>query len=217
MTEVNMSTGGAIDHVTSTDDLVKAKNAAGTQDSENAQHTVAGIVGRVRESATAQLTNQKDRSVDALGSVAQAVRSTTNKLRDERHDTIASYLEHAANQMEDWTRRLKDKDIDELLTEVQRFGRRQPGVFIGAAFVLGVVGSRFLKSSRLEDGYEYGAPARMLPANGARTSGSDAPAVDDEASISYGASTVSDKSMSAQNRTTSRSSRSHRSGADMER
>jgi hypothetical protein len=100
----------------------------------------SGIVNRVKESATAQLTNQKDRGTDALGSVAQAVRSSTQRLRNEQHDTIAGYVDKAADQIENWSRRLKEKDIDELLTDVQRLARRQPAVFIGSAFALGLVG-----------------------------------------------------------------------------
>jgi hypothetical protein len=120
----------------------------------------SGIVNRVKESATAQLTNQKDRGTDALGSVAQAVRSSTQRLRNEQHDTIAGYVDKAADQIENWSRRLKEKDIDELLTDVQRLARRQPAVFIGSAFALGLVGARFLKSSRQQNEYGYGSESR---------------------------------------------------------
>jgi hypothetical protein len=129
--------------------------ATPTSSTEHAQGRSGGIVNRVKESATAQLTNQKDRGTDALGSVAAAVRSSTQKLREERHDTIASYVDQAADQMENWSRRLREKDVDELLSDVQRLARRQPAVFIGSAFALGLTGARFLKSSRKanEDGY----------------------------------------------------------------
>jgi hypothetical protein len=139
MADTNASTGGA--------------TQPGTTSS-------GGIVDRVKESATAQLTNQKDRGTDALGSVAQAVRSSTQRLRDEQHDTIAGYVDKAADQIENWSRRLKEKDIDELLTDVQQLARRQPAVFIGSAFALGLVGARFLKSSRQQNEYGYGSETR---------------------------------------------------------
>jgi len=119
-----------------------------------------GIVNRVKDSATAQLTNQKDRGTDALGSVAAAVRSSTQKLREERHDTIASYVDQAADQIENWSRRLREKDVDELLSDVQRLARRQPAVFIGSAFALGLAGARFLKSSRQANEEGYGRESR---------------------------------------------------------
>jgi hypothetical protein len=43
--------------------------------------------------------------------------------------------------------RLQHKDVREFLADLQRFARRQPAVFIGAAFAVGVISARFLKSS----------------------------------------------------------------------
>ena len=118
-----------------------------TSSTEGSSGQRSGIINRVKDSATAQLSSQKDRSIDAIDSVAGAVRSSTQRLREEHHDTLASYVENAANQIEGWSRRLRDKDIDELLTDVQRFARRQPAVFIGSAFAAGLVAARFFKSS----------------------------------------------------------------------
>ncbi len=134
-----------------------------------AQERSSGIIDRVKESAAAQLTTQKNRGTDALGQVANAVRSSTQKLREERHDTIASYIDKAAGQVDTWAQRLREKDIDELMSDVQRLARRQPAVFISSAFALGLVGSRFFKSSRKQNEYidtdesrraRYGGAAR---------------------------------------------------------
>ena len=130
------------------------------------QQSGGGIVNRVKASATAQLTTQKDRGIDALGSVTQAVRSTTQKLRDERHDTIATYVDQAADQIETWSRQLREKDVNEILTDVHRLARRQPAAFIGSAFALGLIGARFLKSSRQRDEHDYArrGASRAVPA-----------------------------------------------------
>jgi hypothetical protein len=125
-----------------------------------AQERSSGIVNRVKESAAAQLTTQKNRGTDALGQVANAVRSSTQKLRQERHETIAGYIDNAADQIDNWSRRLREKDIDELMSDVQRLARRQPAVFIGSAFALGLVGARFFKSSRQQNEYGYGNESR---------------------------------------------------------
>jgi hypothetical protein len=162
MAETNASTGGATQPGTTSSSTTR-HDMRGSQSSERQPQTdghSGGIVNRVKESATAQLTNQKDRGTDALGSVAQAVRSSTQRLRDEQHDTIAGYVDKAADQIESWSRRLKEKDIDELMTDVQRLARRQPAVFIGSAFALGLVGARFLKSSRQQNQYGYGSESR---------------------------------------------------------
>ena len=107
----------------------------------------SSIVGRVRDSANNQLTRQKDRATDSLGSVAQAVRQSTNQLREQRHETIAQYIEQAANQLDRLSSRLREKNVNELVDDAQRFARQRPALFIGSAFALGLIGARFLKSS----------------------------------------------------------------------
>lgn len=107
----------------------------------------AGIMGRVRDSANAQLSQQKDRATDGLGSVAHAVRQSTQQLRDQQHDTIAQYIEQAADQLEKFSARLKEKNVNELVDDAQRFARQRPALFIGSAFAIGLIGARFFKSS----------------------------------------------------------------------
>jgi hypothetical protein len=175
----------------------------------NDSTTGNSIVGRIKESATAQLSSQKDRGTSALDSVAEAFRATTGKLHDDKHDTIANSLEQAATQIENWSHRLRDKDVGELLTDLQRLARRQPGVFVGSAFALGVVGARFLKSSRQRDDLEYRATAAGQQ-TGAGT-GATGSTVNDAASIPYASSTVSDTSGAGGPRT-SRATRSRKSG-----
>ena len=106
-----------------------------------------GIAGKVRERAAAQLTTQKDRALDGLGGVAQAVRQTTQSLREQQHGTLAGYVEQAADQIERLSRNLKQKDIGELVSDAQRLARRQPALFVGSAFAIGLLGARFFKSS----------------------------------------------------------------------
>lgn len=106
-----------------------------------------GFIGRVRERASAQLNTQKDRATDGIGSAVQAVRQSTQQLRDQKHDTVARYIEQAADQLDRFANRIKDKNVNELLDDAQRFARRQPALFIGGAFALGLLGSRFFKSS----------------------------------------------------------------------
>ena len=105
------------------------------------------VVERVRESATSQLSTQKDRATNGLGTLAQAVRHSTQSFRDNQQDTVARYIEKAADQIERLSTRLRERDISDLLRDGQQFARRQPAMFIGAAFAFGLVTARFLKSS----------------------------------------------------------------------
>ena len=106
-----------------------------------------GIVGRIRDTATAQLNTQKDKATEGLGTVASAVRESTQNLRNQQHDVAARYVEQAADHIERVAARLREKDATELLKDVQQLARRRPALFVGAAFAVGLLGARFLKSS----------------------------------------------------------------------
>src|SRR3954468_22318292 len=130
----------------STDTTTSASGTGGDQ-----AQGKGGMIDRVKERAAAQLSNQKEKATDGLGSVAAMVRQGTQQLRDQRHDTIAGYVDQAADQIEKFSGQLRDKDVGELLDDAQRLARRRPAVFIGSAFALGVIGARFLKSSSEDD------------------------------------------------------------------
>lgn len=108
----------------------------------------AGLMDKVKDGAVSQLSTQKDRATDGIGSVVQAVRQSTQQLRDQQHDTIAQYVDQAAAQLERFSKTLKEKNISELLDDAQRFARRNPALFIGGAFAVGLLSARFFKSSR---------------------------------------------------------------------
>jgi hypothetical protein len=106
-----------------------------------------GMVDRVRHTAAAQLTTQKTRATEALGSVAAALRQSSQPLRDNNQAMLADYAGKAADQLEQFSTRFRERDLTELMDDAKRFARRQPALFVGAAFAVGVLAARFLKSS----------------------------------------------------------------------
>ena len=129
---------------------VTESNTSGTS-TQGSSESGNKVMSKVRESAAAQLSTQKSKATEGLGSVAKAVRQSTQQLRDQQHGTLAGYVESAADQIERFSERVRDKDVSELLDDAQRLARRQPAVFIGSAFMVGLLGVRFLKSSARND------------------------------------------------------------------
>jgi len=114
----------------------------------NGQAAGAGLIDKVKQGAEAQLSTQKDRATEGIGNVVDAVRQSTRHLRENQHETIAEYVDQAAGHLERWSNQLKEKNVGEILQEAQQLARRRPAVFIGTAFAVGLLGARFLKSSR---------------------------------------------------------------------
>jgi hypothetical protein len=114
-----------------------------------------GIADKVRERASAQLNTQKDRATEGLGTMAQAVRQSTQQLRDQHHETVAGYVEQAADQIDRLSQGLKNRDVGQLVQDAQRLASRRPALFVGSAFAVGFASARFLKSSPPEGDRSY--------------------------------------------------------------
>lgn len=134
--------------------------------STNDGNAQRGVMNRVKETASAQLSSQKNRATDGLGSIASAVRETSRPLREKKQDAIAEYVEKAADQLEQFSTRLRERDVNELVNDAQQFARRRPAVFIGGAFLVGVAAARFLKSSAEQ--HSAGTMQRYEPDAGRR-------------------------------------------------
>jgi hypothetical protein len=82
------------------------------------------------------------------------------QLQEKDQPALAQYANQAADQIERFSHYLQERDVDQLLGEAQRFARRQPTLFLGGAFALGLLAARFLKSSsertRGDEDYYYG-------------------------------------------------------------
>ena len=106
-----------------------------------------GLVDKVKQGAVSQLNTQKNRAIDGITSVVDAMRQSSSELREE-HGTIASYVDDAVSHVDSFANRIKQKDARELWDDAQRFARGNPAVFVGSAFAIGLLAARFFKSSR---------------------------------------------------------------------
>lgn len=124
---------------------------------EKAREMTSKVTDRAAEQVNTMFDAQKSRALDGIGGISTALRRTAESLRSEQQATTASYVEMAADQIENLTTRFADRDLDDVLYEVQTYARRNPAVFFGAALGLGFVAARFLKASsdRARDRYGY--------------------------------------------------------------
>jgi uncharacterized protein YjbJ (UPF0337 family) len=118
------------------------------QVADQAQHAAGQVVDQARQQVSSRLVDQKDRAAEGLTGVAHALRQTSQQLREQDQQAVTGYIESAASQVERISNYLKQNDLGGLIDDVENFARRQPALFLGGTFVLGLLGARFLKSSR---------------------------------------------------------------------
>jgi len=118
---------------------------------QDAKDTASEVVNQVQQRAGDQINRQKETAASELSTVVNAVRRFGESLNNEGNGPIArfaaQYGDKAANSLDRLAKYLRDQEPKQLLDDVQNFGRRQPALLIGGAFLLGFAGARLIKSS----------------------------------------------------------------------
>jgi uncharacterized phage infection (PIP) family protein YhgE len=91
-------------------------------------------------------SQQKAAGADRLGEVAGAVHGAARSL-EAGMPQMASYVHDAAVRLEDAAKTLRQRNVDDLMSEIGRFARSQPALFFGGAMLAGFALTRFLRSS----------------------------------------------------------------------
>jgi hypothetical protein len=115
------------------------------------------LVDTARQQATSQIGMQQQRLAGTLNTVATALHDASHEMRKQDEGPIADYVDTAANQVEHFANMLREQDLEQLMTTTAQFARRQPALFLGAAFALGFAATRFIKSSAPSTGGQMGS------------------------------------------------------------
>ena len=118
---------------------------------ERAKQAGGEIVNQVQQQAGTQIDRGKETAADELSQVVNAVRQFGQNLAGQANGPIARYAaeygDKAANSLERFSKYIREQDAKRLLNDVQNFGRRQPALLLGGAFLLGLAGARLIRSS----------------------------------------------------------------------
>ena len=114
---------------------------------QQTQQKAGELMVQARDQLKSQVTDQKERMTGGLDRVAQALRQTSQQLREHEQGFVSPYADTAAEQVERISAYLHERDLDELTSEASSFARSRPALFLAGAFTLGFLATRFLKSS----------------------------------------------------------------------
>ena len=113
------------------------------QAQEKAQEVAGQAKGRARE----QVDQRSTQAGEQVSTSAQDLRSVAEHLRSDGKDQPAKLAEQAADRADRLGGYLKDADADQILHDIEDFGRRQPLAVMFGGLALGFAASRFLKAS----------------------------------------------------------------------
>jgi hypothetical protein len=141
------------------------------EQASNVAENAKGLASQAGEKLLSSVEEQKAAGADFVSGVAGAVRRAANEF-DKDVPQAAQYIRLAADQIGTVSDAFRRRDLNQLVTDVQGFARRQPTAFLGAAVLAGFAAVRFLKTSTAaanasspSSGTQQGPASRPMSSN----------------------------------------------------
>ena len=148
-----------------------------------AKETAGKAYEAVTDKTAQKLDDQRTTLSGGLATVADSVRQVSDNLGSSQTDSglaeaAAKYTNTAADKIENVASYFETKSVREMARDLEGYARRNPALFIGAAFGLGLLAARFLKSTPPQfgdTGREFGNEAALKNRDTFSKPGSESP------------------------------------------
>src|SRR5215213_2271261 len=140
--EPDSETTGALGNVTN-----KVKGLYQTAAESEVGQAAKDALGKVKENATTALDDKKANLAQGLTGVADTIRQVGDTLKPAEGEPPANkvaeltthYTESLSQQVEKISGYLERQDLRGLMSDLESFARRNPAIFLGGAFALGIL------------------------------------------------------------------------------
>jgi hypothetical protein len=126
-------------------DLTQAATEAAKTQAASLTDTAKDLASDASEKLRATVTDQKAAGADYVQGIAGMIRRSATEF-DSGLPQAGQYIRKAAAQLDNVSDAMRNRDMSEIVGNVQDFARKQPTAFFGAAVLLGFAAVRFLKS-----------------------------------------------------------------------
>lgn len=115
---------------------------AGKEATERAGH----LAERATDIGLKTADRGREQAASGIDKVAETIRRVSADMEMDQ-PAIANAAETAADQADRVAQYLRETDARQMIGNVEEMARRQPLIFLGGAFLLGVAASRFIKAA----------------------------------------------------------------------
>ncbi|RAI43761.1 hypothetical protein [Rhodoplanes roseus] len=105
----------------------------------------AAMAEPLQQKARSVAEEQKKAGAEKVSGVARAISSAADDIADEMPQA-AAWVRKGASQLEQVSSAVRDKSVEELARDAERFARNNTAAFFGLSLVAGFALARFLKS-----------------------------------------------------------------------
>jgi len=122
------------------------RQAAGAKEqAASVAESAKDLASQASDKVVSAVEEQKAAGADFVSGVAGSIRRAASEFGQVPQ--AAQYLRLAADQIDNVSGAFRRRDLNQLVSDVQGFARRQPTAFFGAAVLAGFAVVRFLKTS----------------------------------------------------------------------
>jgi len=125
----------------------QASSSASAPSAEELKAKAREAGEQVKNQGKAQLDSYRGTAADELEKVAQSAKAAAAELENQDRTGLSHYVSDMAQSMVDLADNLRGKSVDELVGEVNRLARNNPGLFIAGSVALGFGLTRFARAS----------------------------------------------------------------------
>src|SRR5437588_5098226 len=111
-----------------------------------AKERLKGMAAGVKDDIVGAVDEAKAKRVDQVEGVTRAVHNAADELRRELPQA-AGYIHSVADGLESASSALRERSVEDLVSSLNHFARRQPAAAFAGSVLAGFALSRFLKSS----------------------------------------------------------------------
>jgi glucan phosphorylase len=128
--------------------------SAGGDMKDQAKQQAQNVAGQAKSQLRSQVDQRSTQAGQQISQQAQDMRSVGEQLRSQGKQGPARMADQVAGRVEGLGSWLTTSSGDQILHDVEEFGRRQPWAVMAGGLALGFLASRFLKASS-RDRYQH--------------------------------------------------------------
>lgn len=132
--------------------------------------TAMNIGSDLKDEALEGARGAQRKTSESMHSFAEAIRKAGDELKEKDEGPVAELLSHAAGGLDQMSRAIGQKRLEDMVTDVRNFGKQHPGAFVMGSVLLGIALGRFAQTaassaSQAQSG-SGGSLERSMPTGG---------------------------------------------------
>ncbi|HET7237698.1 MAG TPA: hypothetical protein VFI76_01640 [Terrimicrobiaceae bacterium] len=128
--------------------LKSAAKEEGAAALDQIKTSAQSVARQAQEAGRNLIDEQKESLAQKVDQYAEALRLASERLRSDEGNMLAGPAQKAADRLDGMSGYLREKQLPDVLDDLESYARRKPEVVFGGLFVVGLAAARFLKATR---------------------------------------------------------------------